>query len=77
MIFAHVTAHNTSSGDDSLECGLFIDDGQNRSAAVETSVDGRRDGECQRVGAMSLTAPTEVTLTCDTAGSATFDLSNV
>jgi hypothetical protein len=78
VIFAHVAAHNTGAADDSINCGLFINDDFNNAVGgggAQVTIGATVD--VSAVGALSLTAPVKVTLACYLSGGTTYDLSNV
>jgi hypothetical protein len=75
VVFANLTAHNTGASDDYLECGLFIGDQEVGGGGVNTTAGGTTSGST--VGAISVTAPTALTLKCTGHNATTFDLSHV
>ena len=78
VIFAHVAAHNTGGTDAGLGCALYRDDDfNNQFGGGGAQVAAGATVDAGAVGALSLTAPTKVTLACDANGASTFDLSDV
>jgi hypothetical protein len=75
VVFAKITAHNTSVNDDILECGLFIDGQAVGGGGVDVTAGTTASGNT--VGATSVSAPTAVTLKCQRHGTGTFDLSHI
>jgi hypothetical protein len=75
VVFANLTVHNTGASDDYLECGLFIGNQAVGGGGVNTTAGSTESGST--VGAISVTAPTALTLKCQGHGATTFDLSHV
>ena len=75
VVFAHFTVSNTGTTGDYLNCGLFIDGQAVGGGGVDTPAGATRTGST--VGAISVTAPTDVTLKCQGSSVTTFDISNV
>jgi hypothetical protein len=75
VVFARITAHNTGSTADDLQCGLFV--GGQVVGGGGTNVAIGATNTFSTVGAISLTAPADVTLKCQASGLTTFDLSNI
>ena len=75
VLFGRVTAHNTGATDDNLNCGLFAAGGAFGGGG--TQVTAGSTATFSVVGAASLAAATSVTLSCQSSGVTTFDLSNV
>lgn len=75
VLFARVSAHNTGTNDDNLNCGLFAD--SSAFGGGGTNVLAGSTATFSVVGAISLTAPTSVRLACQGNNVTTFDLSNI
>jgi hypothetical protein len=75
VVFAHLTVTNTGAAAEFLQCGLFIDDQEVGGGGVDVPAGGTASGST--VGAMSITAPTNVTLKCHPSGATTFDISGI
>ena len=75
VVFANLTVHNTGASDDYLECGLFIGNQAVGGGGVDTTAGNTSSGST--VGAISVTAPTALTLKCRGHSATTFDLSHV
>jgi hypothetical protein len=76
VIFANITAHNTGLADDDLNCGLFMNGQGVGGGGVSVVAGDTASGST--VGAISATAPADITLKCySNHGTTTFDLSNI
>ena len=75
VVFARLTATNTGGTDDYLNCGLFINGQAVGGGGVSVPTGSTATGST--VGAVSITAPTDVTLKCQGSGVTTFDISDV
>lgn len=77
MLFVDVTAKNTGTLDDNLNCGLFTDDQAFGGGGV--SVTSGATGSFTTVGATNVRAGEEQTvlLKCQGNGITTLDLSNI
>jgi hypothetical protein len=77
VLFAGITAHNTGSSDDNLNCGLFI--GGSAFGGGGLAVPAGATGDFSAVGATHLRAGQSetVTLKCIGGGVTTYDLSRI
>lgn len=75
VVFAHLTVHNTGASDDNLNCGLFIDGQAVGGGGVSVAAGNTESGST--VGAISISAPTDLTLKCQGSAVTTFDISNI
>ena len=75
VMFARVSAHNTGTNDDNLNCGLFADG--SAFGGGGTNVLAGSTATFSVVGAISAIAPTTVRLACLGNNVTTFDLSNI
>jgi hypothetical protein len=75
VLFASLTAHNTGASDDNVNCGLFSD--ANEFGGGGFSVNASETGTGTMAGAISISAPTPVTLKCQGNSVTTFDLTKI
>jgi hypothetical protein len=75
VVFASITAHNTGSSDDNLNCALFIGDSAVGGGGVSLTAGATASGGV--IGAVPASAPTDVTLKCQGGGVTTYDISNI
>jgi hypothetical protein len=78
VIFASVTAHNSGSADDNLNCGLFSDGNEFGGGGVSITAGQTRSNRVVAVGAVPVGQnAVQVTLKCQGGGVTTYDISNV
>jgi hypothetical protein len=75
VVFANITAHNTSVNDDTLQCALFMDGQAVGGGGFDVTAGSTASGST--VGAISISAPAALTLKCQRYGSGTFDLTHI
>jgi hypothetical protein len=75
VVFAHLTVHNTGASGDNLNCGLFISGEAVGGGGVSVAAGDTESGST--VGAISISAPSDLTLKCQGSGVTTFDISNI
>ena len=68
-------SRDTGASDDNLNCGLFVDGNAFGGGGVAVTAGNSASGTT--VGALSLSAPADLTLKCQGNGVTTFDISNV
>ena len=78
VIFASVTAHNSGSADDNLNCGLFSDGNEFGGGGVSITAGQTLSNRVVAVGAVPVGQnAVQVTLKCQGGGVTTYDISNV
>jgi hypothetical protein len=75
VVFARLTVHNTGATGDDLNCGLFIDGQAVGGGGVSVAAGTTESGST--VGAISISAPTDLTLKCQGGAVTTFDISHI
>ena len=75
VVFARITATNTGTVDEYLNCGLFSDDGQAGGGGLNVPAGTTVTGSS--VGAMSVTRGMDVVLKCQGGGGTTYDISGI